>query len=68
MGDLSRILALCFILIFLVGTAIGSVLPEFGNILATKIGIRAHFFNVYFFVLGIVGIGLALYLGYRAGG
>ena len=68
MGDLSRILALCFILIFLVGTAIGSVLPEFGNILATKIGIRAHFFNVYFFVLGIVGIGLALYLGYRSGG
>ena len=68
MGDLSRGMALCFILVFIIATAVGSTLPEFGNLLATKIGVRAHFFNVYFLVLGIVGIGLALYLGYTGGG
>ncbi len=68
MGDLSRVLALCFILVFIVATAIGSALPEFGNILATRIGIRAHFFNAYFLVLGIMGVGVALYLGHRASG
>jgi len=68
MGFETRGLALCFILVFLVATAVGSMAPEFGNLLAAKIGIRAHFFNIYFLVLGFVGIGLALYLGYRAGG
>ena len=68
MGCETRGLALCFILVFLVGTAIGSVLPEFGNLLAEKIGVRAHFFNIYFLVLGVLGIGLALYLGYTGGG
>jgi len=68
MGCETRGLALCFILVFLVGTAVGSMAPEFGNLLAAKIGIRAHFFNVYFLVLGVVGVGVALYLGYRAGG
>ena len=65
LGNTARGLAFCFILVFIVATAIGSMAPEFGNLLATKIGIRAHFFNVYFLVLGIVGIGVALYLGYR---
>ena len=68
MGFETRGLALCFILVFLVATAVGSMAPEFGNLLAAKIGIRAHFFNIYFLVLGILGIGLALYLGYRYGG
>ena len=68
LGNTARELAFYFIFVFLISTAIGSVLPEFGNLLAAKIGIRAHFFNVYFFTLGVVGIGLALYLGYRAGG
>ena len=68
MGDTARGLALCFIFVFLFSTAIGSTLPEFGNLLATKIGIWAHFFNVYFLVLGIVGIGLALYLGHTGSG
>ena len=68
LGNSARALALCFILVFLAGTATGSVLPEFGNLLATKIGIRAHFFNVYFLVLGFMGVGLALYLGYHGGG
>lgn len=65
MGFETRGLALCFILVFFFATAIGSALPEFGNLLAAKIGIRAHFFNIHFLVLGILGIGVALYLGYR---
>ena len=68
LGNTARGLALCFILVFLVATAVGSALPEFGNLLATRIGIRAHFFNVYFLVMGVVGVGVALYLGYRYGG
>ena len=68
MGCETRGLALCFILVFLVAAAVGSALPEFGNLLAAKIGIRAHFFNIYFLVLGVMGIGLALYLGYMGGG
>ena len=68
MGDTARGLALCFILVFLVATAIGSMAPEFGNLLAGRIGVRSHFFNIHFLVLGVLGIGLALYLGYRAGG
>jgi len=65
MGDLSRGLALCIILVFLLSTAVGSVLPEFGNILAQRIGVWAHQFNIVFLALGIVGIGMALYFGYR---
>ena len=68
MGYETRGLALCFILVFLIATAIGSMAPEFGNLLAQRIGIRAHFFNVYFLVMGVVGVGVALYLGYRYGG
>jgi len=64
LDSLSRGMALCFILVLLVGTAIGSALPEFGNLLAKEVGIRAHFFNVYFLVLGVLGVGLALFLGY----
>jgi len=68
LGDTARGLALCFILVFLTGTAIGSMAPEFGNLLAKEIGVWAHFFNIYILVLGILGIGVALYLGYRVGG
>ena len=68
MGYETRGLALCFIFVFLVATAVGSALPEFGNLLAAKIGVWSHFFNVYFLVLGVLGIGLALYLGYTQGG
>jgi len=68
MGDLSRDMALLAILVFLVGTAVGSVLPEFGNLLAHKISVGSHQFNVVFLALGIAGIGVALYLGYTQGG
>ena len=68
MGIGARALAPGIVLVFILATAIGSALPEFGNLMAQKIGIRAHFFNVYFLVLGIVGISMALYLGYTQGG
>jgi len=64
----ARAMALCIVLVFLIGTAVGSVLPEFGNIVAIKLGIWSHQFNIVFLALGIAGIGLALYLGYRCGG
>jgi len=64
LDSLSRGLALLAVLIFLVGTAVGSVLPEFGNLLAQRVGVRSHQFNGIFLALGIAGIGMALYLGY----
>jgi hypothetical protein len=64
MGDLSRGLAPYFILVFVVGTAFGSALPEFGNLVAARLGLWAHFFNTHFLALGLVGLGVALYLGY----
>ena len=67
MGNKTRGLASCAIFVFLIGTAIGSMAPEFGDLLATAIGIRSHFFNTHFLVLGIVGIGMALYLGHTGG-
>jgi len=67
MGVGARGLALCIILVFIIGTAVGSVLPEFGNLLAQRLGIWGHSFNILFLALGIAGVGLALYLGYRCG-
>lgn len=68
MGDISRSMALLFIIIFLIGTAVGSILPEFGTILADFFDQRAHKYNIYFFILGILGIVLSLYLGYKQRG
>jgi len=68
MGTEARAMAFIAILIFFIGTAVGSALPEFGNLLAKEIGVRGHFFNIHFLVLGIVGISVALYLGYKCGG
>ena len=68
MGDVPRSVALYFIPVFLIGTAVGSTLPEFGNILAERLGLWAHRFNIVFLALGIAGVGLALYLGYRSSG
>lgn len=68
LGRGTRSMALYIILIFLCGTAIGSVLPEFGNLLATRLDIGAHSFNIVFLFMGIAGIGVAFYLGYHTGG
>ena len=65
LGFLSRGMALYIILIFLCSTAIGSMAPEFGNLVAKGIGVWSHFFNKFFLALAIIGIGVALYLGYR---
>jgi len=68
MGIEARAVALCIILIFFIGTGIGSALPEFGNLVATRLGIGGHSFNILFLALGVLGIGVALYLGYRCSG
>ena len=68
LGRGTRSMAFFIIFMFLCGTAIGSVLPEFGNLLATRLDIGAHSFNIIFLFMGIAGIGVALYLGYHAGG
>ncbi len=67
MGITARSMALFIVVIFLVGTLVGSVLPEFGDVLALRLKLPPHFFNIWFFVLGWVCIGLALYFGYRSG-
>lgn len=68
MGNIPRGMAPFMVIIFLIATATGSVLPEFGNLLAQKLGITAHFFNKFFLVLGIIGVSVALYLGYNTSG
>jgi len=65
MGCSTRVMALVIIVVFLGATAVGSVLPEFGNLLATRLSLRAHQFNILFCAVGIIGVGLALYLGYK---
>lgn len=65
MGFVSRSMAFHIIAIFLVATAVGSVLPEFGNALAIQLDKWTHTFNVVFLIVGIIGISVALYLGYR---
>lgn len=66
MDIMSRGMALGVISVFFIGTAIGSVLPEFGNLLAQKLDVRPHSFNIVFLVVGIIGIGVALYLGHKS--
>jgi len=67
-GDISRALAYLFIAVFFIGTIIGSLSPESGNLLAHILGVpegRSHIFNPCFLVLGIVGIVLACAIGHR---
>jgi len=65
MGGLSRGMAFCTVTIILCGTAIGSVLPESGNFISVMLKMPVHSFNPYFLSLGIIGIMLACYFGYR---
>jgi hypothetical protein len=51
------------ILTLLIATAIGSTLPEFGDVLAVHLKIAPHFFNPFFLFIGIVGIVLACFVG-----
>jgi hypothetical protein len=61
----TRGLALRIIVIFLFGTGVGSVLPESGNALAYLLKITAHYFNIVFLAIGVIGTLLALYFGYK---
>lgn len=65
MGGTARNVAFLFIIVFIIGTFIGSVLPDFGNVLAKVTGNEPHFINGVFLAVGIIGVMLALYIGYR---
>ena len=68
MGNTTRGMAFRTIAIVLIGTAIGSVLLESGNVASRLLGLpgsQAHVFNAVFLTVGVIGIMLALYLGYR---
>lgn len=65
----TRGMALRLVAVFLGGTLVGSILPEWGNVLAIYIGYRGHtthIFNPFFLAFGIIGVCLALYIGYRS--
>ena len=76
LGIRTRGLALCSIIVFLVGTLIGSMASESGNILVGILNISqgqvynpfhlslAHVFNPIFLILGIAGVSVALFLGF----
>jgi hypothetical protein len=70
MGIEARGVALGIIFVIFIGTIIGSVLPESGNVLQHLLGNhkQAHAFNIVFLIIGILGVGVALYLGYRSCG
>jgi hypothetical protein len=62
MGNKSRVMALQFIYLFFFVTFIGSITPEFGNIVAGKLNLYPHIFNIGFLIVGFTVFGLALYL------
>lgn len=69
-GSPARGLARRLGLMFLIGTMVGSVVAESGNVVAYLLGLPerfSHIFNVLFAVIGLAGVALALYLGHRAG-
>ena len=69
-GFTARSVALRLVPIFLAGTLLGSLAPESGNVLAFLLGLppeKGHIFNPVFLAIGIIGIVLALFLGYKHG-
>jgi len=71
MDNTTRAMALVLVPVFLFGTLLGSLLPETGNVLAQLLRLPAdqnHIFNGVFLVIGILGVGLALHIGYRVRG
>lgn len=68
MDNISRGLAFRIIAVFFLGTLVGSLLPETGVIAAHYLQIpeaSAHIFNPIFLAFGVLGVCLALYIGYR---
>ena len=64
MGNSARGMAFRTIAVVLIGTAIGSMLPETGNVVAGVLNLPdAHIFNQVFLIVGITGVMLALFTG-----
>lgn len=60
-GDSTRIMALALVFIIVFGAS----LPELGNILAYKLGLKnAHYFNKFFLVGGLVAFAICSYALY----
>ncbi len=64
----TRKLAHRSVIVILVATIVGSLLPEPADLVALWLQISPHAFNYLFLALGFMGIGVALYLGYQSGG
>jgi len=65
MGTTARTVAFRIIPVLLVGTTVGSLLPETGNVATDLLGLpgeQCHIFNPLFLVIGITGVVLALCL------
>lgn len=62
-GNTTRVMAFWLV----IGTLIGSVMPEFGNLATPWLKIDCpHYFNQWFLVIGILGIlGFGLTLFFR---
>ena len=65
MGNTTRSLAFRTIVVILAGTAVGSMLPEMGNVVAGTLNLPAHIFNQVFLFVGVTGVMLALFTGHR---
>lgn len=65
MGNTARGMAFRTIAVILAGTAIGSMLPETGNVAAGIFNLPAHIFNQVFLIVGVTGVMLALFTGHR---
>lgn len=66
LGFGSRGLAWRFVVVLVFGTALGSTLPETGDLLALRLNIWPHEFNIVFCIIGFIGVGLAFYLRHRS--
>ena len=66
-GSRARKLALHPVSLFLVGTLLGSTLPETGNFVAYWLKMGSHDLNPVFLTLGLVGLAVAFRLRPKAG-
>ena len=66
MDFVPRGMALLIIIVFFIGTLIGSLLPETGNILANHLKLPSHIFNIIFLIIGIAIASLAFYIGLQS--
>jgi hypothetical protein len=67
MDSASRKLAHRSLVVIVISTALGSLLPEPADVVALWLKIYPHTFNYLFLAIGVIGVGVALLIGYRNG-